>query len=94
MSCVNILEAEKQRQNCASLRVVVGGILRATGNDMRRQKECTDFALENRIEETREAKDKLETHLARVGYVAINLANLRSCVDACSLFCDLIINNL
>lgn len=65
-SNVNILEAEKQRQNCASLRGVIDGILQATANDMRRQKECTDVALESRIAETRDAKEKLEAHLAKV----------------------------
>lgn len=65
-SNVNILDAEKQRQNCASLRGVIDGILQATANDMRRQKECTDVALEARIAETRDAKEKLEAHLAKV----------------------------
>jgi len=34
---------------------------------MRRQKELTDVTLSRRIDETRDAKEKLEEHLAKVG---------------------------
>ena len=62
----NILDAEKQRQSSTSLRSIVDGILQSTANDMRRQKECTDIALEKRIAEARDAKEKLEDHLSKV----------------------------
>jgi len=62
----NILDADKQTQNSASLRAIVDGILQTTCNDMRRQKEETDVALARRIAETRDAKEKLEGHLAKV----------------------------
>ena len=62
----NISATDKQCQNAAALRVIVDGVLQTTSNDMRRQKELTDFALARRIDETRDAKEKLEAHLAKV----------------------------
>jgi tektin-1 len=62
-----MLDAEKQRQNSEALRSVLDGILQTTANDMMKQKECVDIALDRRIEETRQAKLKLEGHLAKVG---------------------------
>jgi len=62
----NILETDKQCQNSAALRVIVDGVLQTASNDMRRQKEETDVTLARRIEETRDAKEKLEAHLAKV----------------------------
>lgn len=63
----NILDTEKQRQNSENLRSLMDGILQAVANDMNRQKENTDIALAKRIAETRDAKDKLEAHVAKVG---------------------------
>jgi len=62
----NINETEKQCQNSAALRVIVDGVLQSTCNDMRRQKHQTDVAVARRIAETRDAKEKLEAHLAKV----------------------------
>jgi len=62
----NIKETDKQCQNSAALRVIVDGVLQTTCNDMRRQKDETDVALSRRIAETRDAKEKLEAHLAKV----------------------------
>ena len=42
------------------------GILQSTANDMIKQKECVDIALNRRIDETRDAKEKLEDHLSKV----------------------------
>lgn len=65
-SNVNILEAEKQRQNSVNLRSAIDGILQATANDMKKQNETVDISLERRIAETRDAKEKLEDHLSKV----------------------------
>ena len=65
----NIAETDKQCQNSSSLRVIVDGVLQTTSNDMRRQKEETDVVLARRIDETRDAKEKLEAHLAKVQLV-------------------------
>ena len=62
----NIQETDKQCQNSAALRVIVDGVLQTACNDMRRQKDETDVALARRIDETRDAKEKLEAHLAKV----------------------------
>jgi len=62
----NILLTDKQCQNSKALRVIVDGVLQTTSNDMRRQKEETDVTLARRIDETRDAKEKLEAHLAKV----------------------------
>ncbi len=68
-SNANILDAEKQRQNSVNLRSLVDGILQSTANDMKRQRECVDIALEKRVAETRDAKEKLEGHLSKVLYI-------------------------
>jgi tektin-1 len=72
----NILDADMQRQNSLALRSVVDGILQSTYIDMRRQKEITDVALADRIAETRDAKEKLEGHLAKVITRSTGVANI------------------
>lgn len=62
----NIWEAEKQRQTSKAMRTVIDGLLQATTNDMQRQKDSTDDALQRRVSETRDSKEKLEDHLRRV----------------------------
>ena len=49
-----------------ALRSLIDGILQSTANDMRKQKECVDIAMMKRIDETRDAKQKLEDHLSKV----------------------------
>lgn len=65
-SNVNILAAERQRQNSVNLRSAVDGILQATANDMHKQKEDVDISMTKRIAETRDSKEKLEDHLSKV----------------------------
>ena len=48
-----------------SLRTLMDGILQSTANDMNKQKECVDIALNRRIHETRDSKEKLEDHLSK-----------------------------
>ncbi|XP_069471128.1 tektin-1 [Ambystoma mexicanum] len=62
----NIVRAEKQRNNAISLRTLTDSILSATANDMRKQCETVNIALMNRVMETKDAKGKLEAHLAKV----------------------------
>ena len=62
----NIAETDRQCQNSAALRVLVDGVLQTSCNDMNRQRELTDVALARRIDETRDAKEKLEAHLVKV----------------------------
>lgn len=65
-SNVNILNADKQLNSSVNLRSMVDGILQATANDMSKQKENVDVAFNKRIDETRDAKEKLEDHLSKV----------------------------
>nr|WLD15743.1 tektin 1 [Platynereis dumerilii] len=62
----NIEDAEKQRHNSVGLRTLMDGILQSTANDMNKQKESVDIALNRRIDETRDSKEKLEDHLSKV----------------------------
>ena len=62
----NLTSGEKQRQNSFNLRQIADSILQTTYNDLLRQKDSTDRALEYRIYETRDAKDKLQDHLNKV----------------------------
>ncbi|KAM4700525.1 tektin-1 isoform 1-T2 [Discoglossus pictus] len=62
----NILKAEKQRNNAVALRALIDSILSETAADMRRQCDMVNFALKNRVQETKVAKAKLEVHLAKV----------------------------
>ena len=68
----NILAAEKQRQNSVNLRSLVDGILQSVANDMKKQKECVDISMNKRIDETRDAKEKLEDHLSKVSLLSIS----------------------
>jgi len=69
----NLMSGEKQRQNSSNLRQIADGILQSTYNDLLRQKDCTDRALEYRIYETRDSKDKLQEHLNKVNNEMISL---------------------
>jgi len=62
----NLTEAEKQRRNSVRLRAVADGELQTTCNDVNRQRSSTDLALEMRVNELRDAKEKLEDHLNKV----------------------------
>ncbi|OCT91513.1 tektin-1 [Xenopus laevis] len=62
----NILKAEKQRNNAILLRSLIDGILSETASDMRKQCDTVNCSLRNRILETKDSKNKLEEHLAKV----------------------------
>ncbi|XP_020820393.1 tektin-1 isoform X2 [Phascolarctos cinereus] len=65
-SNVNVEKADKQRNNTLALEALINRILSQTANDLRKQFETVNLALQNRIKETKDAKDKLATHLAKV----------------------------
>lgn len=65
-SNVNILKAEKQKNNSLTLRGLIDNILLQTAEDLSQQRETTDLALRNRVRETKAAKGKLEEHLGKV----------------------------
>ncbi|XP_039363230.1 tektin-1 isoform X3 [Mauremys reevesii] len=65
-SNVNIEKADKQRNNSLALRALIDRILSQTASDMRKQCETVNIAFKNRVKETKDAKNKLEIHLAKV----------------------------
>ena len=62
----NLTSAEKQRRSSVRVRAVSDGVLQTTCNDINRQRSGTDLALEMRINEMRDAKEKFEDHLNKV----------------------------
>jgi len=62
----NILYAERERMNSVDLRSSIDGLLQQTCNDVRKQVDETNVALERRVWECQDAKGKLEDNLAKV----------------------------
>ncbi|XP_036609355.1 tektin-1 [Trichosurus vulpecula] len=65
-SNVNMEKADKQRNNTLALEALIDRILSQTTNDLRRQFETVNVAFQNRIKQTKDAKDKLAMHLDKV----------------------------
>ncbi|KAL8198677.1 UNVERIFIED_CONTAM: Tektin-1 [Gekko kuhli] len=65
-SNVNVEKADKQRNNSLALRALIDSILSQTVGDMRKQNKTVNIAFQNRVKETKDAKAKLEVHLAKV----------------------------
>ncbi|XP_074869759.1 tektin-1 isoform X2 [Carettochelys insculpta] len=65
-SNVNVEKADKQRNNSLALRALIDRILSQTASDMHKQCETVNTAFKNRVRETKDAKNKLEIHLAKV----------------------------
>lgn len=62
----NILKAEREKNSAINLRSIIDGILMQTLSDLQAQCEAVNLAFQKRIEETVEAKTKLEEHLSKV----------------------------
>lgn len=67
----NILKAEREKNSAINLRSIIDGILMQTLSDLQAQCEAVNLAFQKRIEETIEAKTKLEEHLAKVSLIQI-----------------------
>lgn len=65
----NILKAEREKNSAINLRSIIDGILMQTLSDLQAQCEAVNLAFQKRIEETVEAKTKLEEHLAKVSLI-------------------------
>ncbi|KAL7987115.1 hypothetical protein Chor_006034 [Crotalus horridus] len=65
-SNTNVEKADKQRNNSLALRALIDSILSQTASDMRKQNRTVNIAFQNRVKETKDAKNKLEMHLAKV----------------------------
>ncbi|XP_034276972.1 tektin-1 isoform X3 [Pantherophis guttatus] len=65
-SNTNVEKADKQRNNSLNLRALIDSILSQTASDMRKQNRTVNIAFQNRVKETKDAKNKLEIHLAKL----------------------------
>ncbi|XP_012508043.1 PREDICTED: tektin-1 [Propithecus coquereli] len=65
-SNTNVEKADKQRNNSLTLKALVDRILSQTANDLRKQCDVVDTAFKNGLKETKDARDKLAAHLAKV----------------------------
>lgn len=65
-SNTNVEKADKQRNNSLALKALVDRILTQTAKDLHKQCDVVDTAFKNGLEETKAARDKLATHLAKV----------------------------
>ena len=77
----NIAKAERERKASVALRSEINSILMQSFADLRGLYENVNNMFDKRIEETMEAKRKLERELARVSYTPILfLMNERVCI--------------
>ncbi|XP_063812203.1 tektin-1 isoform X2 [Pseudophryne corroboree] len=82
-SNTNIVTAEKQRNSAFALQAMTDSILSETASDMRKQCDTVNLALTNRVAETKDAKNKLEVHLAKVmNEISSQEKNIKSCKKA------------
>ncbi|KAG2459384.1 tektin-1 [Polypterus senegalus] len=65
-SNANILKADKEKKSSLALRALIDNLLQQTASDMRKQQLDVNRALQVRIQETKNIKDKLEEHLGKV----------------------------
>lgn len=65
-SNTNVEKADKQRNNSLTLKALVDRVLSQTANDLRKQCDVVDTAFKNGLKETKDARDKLAVHLAKV----------------------------
>ncbi|XP_036308254.1 tektin-1 [Pipistrellus kuhlii] len=65
-SNANVEKADKQRNNSLMLKSLVDRVLSQTASDLRKQCDVVDTALKNGLKETKDARDKLADHLAKV----------------------------
>ncbi|XP_058416000.1 tektin-1 isoform X1 [Diceros bicornis minor] len=65
-SNTNVEKADKQRNNSLMLKALVDRVLSQTASDLRKQCDVVDTAFRNGLKETKDARDKLADHLAKV----------------------------
>lgn len=71
-SNTNVEKADKQRNNSMALKTLVDRILSQTANDLRRQCDVVDTAFINGLKETKDARDTLADHLAKVRSLGVH----------------------
>ena len=65
-SNANVEKAARQSHNSLALKALVDRVLSQTASDLRRQRDVVDTAFQNGLKETKDARDKLAAHLAKV----------------------------
>ncbi|XP_029785088.1 tektin-1 isoform X2 [Suricata suricatta] len=65
-SNANVEKAARQSHNSLALKALVDRVLSQTASDLRRQCDVVDTAFQNGLKETKDARDKLAAHLAKV----------------------------
>nr|KAF6417412.1 tektin 1 [Molossus molossus] len=65
-SNTNVEKADKQRNNSLTLKALVDRVLSQTASDLRKQCDVVNTAFKNGLKETKDARDKLAVHLAKV----------------------------
>ncbi|KAF0872630.1 TEKT1 protein, partial [Crocuta crocuta] len=65
-SNANVEKAARQISSSLELKALVDRLLSQTAGDLRRQCDAVDVAFRNGLKETKDARDKLATHLAKV----------------------------
>ncbi|VDN16374.1 unnamed protein product [Dibothriocephalus latus] len=84
----NLEMADKQLQNSHQMRNLIEGILIQVAEDQKKQVADTNWALKKRITEVRDAKGKLEEHLAltlkEISDMEDNITELKSAIRALS----------
>uniref|UniRef100_A0A0X3PE54 Tektin n=1 Tax=Schistocephalus solidus TaxID=70667 RepID=A0A0X3PE54_SCHSO len=82
----NLEMADKQLQNSHQMRNLIEGILIQVAEDQKKQVADTNWSLKKRITEVRDAKGKLEEHLAltlkEISDMEDNITELRSTIRA------------
>ncbi|VDK24453.1 unnamed protein product [Taenia asiatica] len=82
----NLEEADRQLQNSRQTRSLVEGLLIQVFEDQKEQVDATNRAIQTRVDETRDAKRKLEEHLSLTFKEISNMEdNIR---DIKKLICD------
>lgn len=82
---INVAKAEKENNSALNLRLLVDSILRQTASDMLNQSESVNTAFRQRIDETKDAKSKLEDHLsqakARLSDIEFSIGKLEKAIE-------------
>ncbi|KAM7068870.1 tektin-1 isoform 2-T4 [Molossus nigricans] len=65
-SNTNVEKADKQRNNSLTLKALVDRVLSQTASDLHKQCDVVNTAFKNGLKETKDARDKLAVHLAKV----------------------------
>ncbi|XP_029157564.1 tektin-1 [Nylanderia fulva] len=80
----NVVSANKEVNNAKRLRCYIDAMLKQTVDDLKTQKDATNEAFRQRIEQTREAKIKLEVQhseiIKQIGAMSSNIARIKKSI--------------